>query len=220
MLTISIAGLTIALVCPDDALAERLRCRYEPFLSTASPRLTIHPSSLILALEATEQLLRVAYARLAFDAGGLLVHAAAVACGPRGYLFLGPSGAGKTTVARNSPAGRLLNDDLVLLMPDNGGWAVQATPFSNPTQLAPPGPAQAALAALLHLVQDTRVARLPMSPAVATAALAARAPVVGFDPERAESLLGRARAITAAARSDYLHFRPDPSFWSLIEPAS
>jgi len=171
------------------------------------------------ALGAVEQLLRVACAMLAFEAGGLLVHGAAIASGPRGHLFLGPSGAGKTTVARNSPGRRVLNDDLALLWPAQDGWKIVATPFSNPTQVAPSGPGQAPLAALHHLVQAHQVARTPMGAAVAVAALAARVPLVGADPARGAALLRRAGAICAIVPSYYLHFLPDPSFWHTVEPA-
>lgn len=169
--------------------------------------------------EAVEQLLRVACAMLAFAGGGLLVHGAAIASGPRGYLFLGPSGAGKTTAARCSPGRRVLNDDLALLWPQPTGWRLIATPFSNPTQVAPDGPGEAGLVALFHLVQAPRVARLPMRPAVAVAALAARVPLLGLDPAAAPRLLYRARSICAIVPSAELHLLPDPSFWDVVEPA-
>lgn len=171
------------------------------------------------AAEAAEQLLRVVFALLAFDAGGLLVHGAALAAGPRAYLFLGPSGAGKTTVARNAAGRRVLNDDLPLLWPAPGGCEVFATPFSNPTQVAPAGPGSASLAAIFHLVQAPVVTRTPIRPAAALAALAARAPIVGSDPSRGARLLHRARTICAIVHSDYLQFTPNPSFWQIVEPA-
>lgn len=170
------------------------------------------------ALAAVEELLRVAAAVLAFEAGGLLLHAAGLARAGRAFLFLGPSGAGKTTVARLAAGRRVLNDDLVAVLPAAGGWDVCATPFSNPTQVPPAGPGRAALAALLHLVQDTRVERRPLGPAAATAALVARAPLVALDPERGPALLRRARAIAAAAPCDELHFLPDQSFWAAVDP--
>jgi hypothetical protein len=171
------------------------------------------------AEEAVEQLLRVACALLACDRGGLLVHAAALASAGRAFLFLGPSGAGKTTVARNAAGRAVLNDDLALLWPAAGGWDVFATPFSNPTQVPPAGPASARLAALLHLVQAPELARTPLAPARAVAALAARAPIVGTDPARGIALLHRARTICAIVPSATLQLRPDPDFWQLIDPA-
>jgi hypothetical protein len=170
------------------------------------------------AVEAVEQLLRVACAMLAFAEGGLLVHGAAIASGPRGYLLLGPSGAGKTTAARNSPGRRVLNDDLGLLWPTARGWRLFATPFSNPSQVAPQGPDAAELAGLFHLVQAPQAALKPMSLARAVAALAARAPLVGADRAKAAELLSRARKMCAIVPSAELQLRPDPSFWELIEP--
>mgnify|MGYP001823805609 CR=1 FL=1 len=46
--------------------------------------------------------LRVAYALLSFDAGGMMFHAAGIVRGGKAHLFFGHSGAGKTTVARVS----------------------------------------------------------------------------------------------------------------------
>jgi hypothetical protein len=63
-------------------------------------------------------------------AGGLLVHGAGL-LGPAGaaWAFLGPSGAGKTTMASRLPAWTSLGDDVVALWPAEGRWWVSGTPL-------------------------------------------------------------------------------------------
>jgi hypothetical protein len=98
--------------------------------------------------EPIDYFVRAALALLAFEAGGLLFHAAGLAWRGNGYAFFGNSGSGKTTVARVSSHAQILNDDLVVLLPDAVRWNIHATPFSNPTQVTPAGPQFVPLCAL------------------------------------------------------------------------
>ncbi|MFV9506630.1 MAG: hypothetical protein AB4911_18930 [Oscillochloridaceae bacterium umkhey_bin13] len=173
-----------------------------------------------LQFAATEYTLRVVCAYLTFAAGGLLVHGAGIAYNTHGYLLLGPSGAGKTTAARNAPPGSVLNDDLILILPASEGWQMYATPFTNPSQLGPRGPACAPLTGIFRLRQAPQVACAPMARAAAAAELISLTPVVSLDPYRAPTLLGRAHQIAATVSCAYLELLPDPSYWSAILPAA
>ncbi len=168
--------------------------------------------------EAADYFVRTALALLAFEAGGLLFHAAGLAYHDRGYAFFGYSGSGKTTVARVSSRARLLNDDLVVLLPQAKRWNIFATPFSNPTQVQPAGNQQVPLTALYRLIQDRRVFLEALDPAVAVAEVIANSPIVCADPDRAVALLDRAVQLTRAIPVQRLHFLPADSFWSLIDP--
>jgi len=161
---------------------------------------------------------RAALALLAFEAGGLLFHAAGLARRGSGYAFFGHSGSGKTTVARVSLDAQILNDDLVVLLPQADRWWMHATPFSNPTQVTPVGPQAVPLAALYRLVQDRRVLLKPIDPAVAIAEVIASSPVVSADPDRAVTLLARAEHLVSTVPVQRLHFLPDPSFWAVVQP--
>ena len=65
-------------------------------------------------LAQAEYFLRLVYALLAYAAGGLLLHAAAVVKGERACVFIGRSGSGKSTVARLARGNRVLNDDMLI----------------------------------------------------------------------------------------------------------
>jgi hypothetical protein len=168
---------------------------------------------------AVEYVLRTAIALLAFDAGGLLLHAAGLVRDGRGYAFFGHSGSGKTTAARVSTQARVLNDDLVVLTPVQNwddGWRVHATPFSNPSQVPPAGPEHAPLAALLRLVQSKRVVVQAMPVAQAAAELLTSVPIIPLDPIRTPRLIDRVLSLVTAVPTARLHFLPDDSFWPAV----
>lgn len=168
-------------------------------------------------VEDLEYFFRVAYALLAFQAGGIILHAAGIVRASQAYLFFGHSGSGKTTVSRLSSNDLVLNDDLLILMPTQIGWQVFGTPFWNPTQVKP-APQQAALAGLFRLVQDSQVYLEEMSPSETLAELIANVPVIPADSGRASRLIERLKDILDAAPVKRLHFLPDLSFWDVIAP--
>lgn len=184
-------------------------CRGELKLSSKRP------------LDEVDYYLRVAYALLAFDAGGMMFHAAGILRNGEAHLFFGHSGSGKTTVARVSRDDIILNDDLLLLIPgklsgnQESMWMAYATPFWNPTQVAPSnksGP----VVGLYRLVQDKEVYIEPMSSGQALAELVSNIPVIPEDPSRGEILLQRGIRFLESVPAHRLHFLPDDSFWNVI----
>ncbi|HEY1013906.1 MAG TPA: hypothetical protein VGE07_14440 [Herpetosiphonaceae bacterium] len=220
--TISLAGAARELPTLDQGISFAggvARCAapgYAGWIDAAAGEAGLDLSSRYPA-EDCDYFVRMIYALLLFDAGGLLFHAAGLERGGRGYVFWGHSGSGKTTVARVSRGARVLNDDLVALLPVAGRWQVHATPFWNPSQVRPAGAASSPLAALCRLVQAPAVALEPMSPGQAVAEISASAPVISLDPGRLPTLLGRARRLAAEAPVWRLLFLPDDSFWPLLE---
>lgn len=162
---------------------------------------------------AADYFLRVVFALLAYRAGGLMINAAGVVRNGRAFLFFGHSGAGKTTVARNSPQDLILNDDLIVLMPSADGWTAHGSPFTNPTQTRP-SHKSAPAAALFRLVQSPKVYVEPLEGAYAMAELLASIPVLNGSPEPP---LDRCQEILRAVPAYRLHLLPDASFWPLIE---
>ena len=171
------------------------------------------------SVDEVDYFVRVAYALLAFRAGGLLLHGAGIVRHGRAYLFFGHSGSGKTTVARNSPNDLVLNDDLVLLLPQDDRWLVYSTPFWNPSQVRHAGAQWAPLAALFRLVQNRQVYVEKMRRGQAIAELIASVPIIPSDPVRDEELIDRVQHLARASPPRRLHFLPDDSFWRVVETA-
>ncbi len=159
--------------------------------------------------------LRVTTAVVAFYAGGLMLHAAAVEREGKAYLFLGYSGAGKTTTARNAPAGSVLNDDLVVLLRSDVGWIVWATPFHNPTQNRPRA-GSAPIAKMLYLIKDIKVSLEPPLQGQALAEMVACVPVLTVEPSYLKEYLKRCQEILRCIPYYHLHLLPDDSYWSIL----
>jgi hypothetical protein len=167
-----------------------------------------------------ENFLRVVVAYRLLELGGVVLHSAGVVSGGVAFLFLGRSGAGKTTVARLSLArgAEVLSDDLNALAPSAGGCAVLKLPFTGDLgerrATLPPVP----LGALLRLEQDTADAVAPLSRAEALACLLACSPFVNVDPYRRERLEGVLLGLLAAGppRALALRFSLGGGFWSIL----
>lgn len=159
--------------------------------------------------------LRAVFALQAFEVGGFILHAAGVVQDDKAFVFFGHSGSGKTTVARLSPIGSILNDDLLVFLPRDQEWIVYGTPFTNPTQI-PPMNKSARLAGLYLLIQDHSVYLEALTSSRAIAELFSCLPVITTDSQRSECLLSRLQDILAKYPVNGLHFMQNSSFWAII----
>jgi hypothetical protein len=166
---------------------------------------------------AVDYFLRMLYAFLVFDAGGVMLHGAGIWRSGVSVIFFGHSGSGKTTVSRLSGEEVVLNDDLIVLMPMNPGWSVHSTPFWNPSQVKPIA-RNAALGGLFRLVQDKRVYVRKLSAAEALAELVSSVPVINSNSLNAAQLLDRLVQLNTDCPVYNLHFLPDDSFWQVVDP--
>lgn len=165
-----------------------------------------------------ENFLRVVYAHLALEAGGFLFHAAGVVRGGRAFLFFGPSGSGKTTTARLSAGGRVLSDDLILVLPGEGKrFRAVSIPFRGHVAELPDEQASFPIAGFYRLVKDQEVRLEPLERARGVSEVAGSLPFVTDRPENGLRILEAVGGAVAGAPVYRLHFRKDPSFWEAVE---
>lgn len=153
------------------------------------------PSSVVL-----EPLLRAAIAAEVAEAGGCLFHAAAVVVAGVGHLVPGRSGRGKTTFA--SLAGDRLADELVVVLPADGGYRVHGTPWWSGR------PGSAPLAAVHALAWDGEGVE-PLAATEALRTLAAGLVVPFGGPAELARAFAVASAVATAIPFSRVSFRRD-----------
>jgi hypothetical protein len=107
---------------------------------------------------------------------GVLVHACGVALQGRGLLFLGTSGAGKSTIAKlwsERGGAVILSDDRIVIRAEGPGYRIYGTPWHGEAGLE--APVAAPLEAVFILEQAPRNRLLDMIPSQAVAQMMVRA---------------------------------------------
>ena len=164
---------------------------------------------------ALDSLLRMYLSWALLPQDGFLLHAASVTRDGKAYIFVGRSGAGKSTVASLSPRGSVLTDEISLLKRIDGEWRAFGTPFWGEFK-ADGLNTSAPVAGIFRLIQarENRVERL--RPAELLKALL---PCVLFfssnvgDHQRLLQILsGAIREISGF----HLYFRKSRSFWEVL----
>lgn len=164
---------------------------------------------------ALDSLLRILLTQLLLPQNGFLLHAATITRGGRGYVFVGRSGAGKSTVAALSPAASALTDEISLLRRDGENWFGYGTPFWGEFR-ADGANRRVPVAGIFSLVQANvnSVERLSVKQA-----LTAMLPNVLFfstAPRENSDLLALLAQAAQRVRFYRLLFRNEPSFWEAI----
>jgi len=144
------------------------------------------------------------FRHLMADHGALLVHACGVAWRGLGYLFVGSSGAGKSTTARlwRAAGATVLNDDRVVLEAGGDGILIHPTPwFGEHPEV---GGEAAPLRAVYLLRQGDAVAFERLRPATAAALVFAKSFPPLWDPERMERTLATLGRVCQSVPSGWL----------------
>jgi hypothetical protein len=163
---------------------------------------------------AFENFLRVLTAHVHLFDGGILLHSAAVVSAGAAHLFVGLSGAGKTTISHASHAlGRtVVSDDLNVV---TSGFALGGSSFFS--EIGSRHDGSFPLRGIYRLEKGTEDALRPMGEAEALASLIACSPFVNHSRFLAHRLWLNLSALVRKVRGQVLTFRRDVTFWPLIE---
>jgi hypothetical protein len=169
-----------------------------------------------------EQLLYQAFysARLLRGYDAVLMHASGAVRSGDGFLFVGASGAGKSTVADLSQDRTVINDEVCLVEFGAGGAMLCSTPFNGLYRRK--HAARAPLRAVVLLAHGSAHRLEPVGAADAVAALTGQvvAPLGledALSPRVSVRMLDMAGRLAAAAPVLRLVFTPDPGFWRVID---
>jgi len=151
--------------------------------------------------------------------GGAGFHASGVALDDRGCLFVGVSGAGKTTITHLclEAGASVLSDDRVGLNRRDGRFLIFGTPWHGTPDLA--RPACAALSAVFFLEHAPRNEAIPLSGAQACAELVARAFPPYFSRQLMEQAIATCAEVAETIPCYRLRFVPDASAVDLVRGA-
>ncbi len=171
-----------------------------------------------------EQILYQAFysarARRGYDA--MLLHASAVIRDGDGFLFVGASGRGKSTVADLSRSCTVLNDEVALVEFTPAGPELRSTPFNGLYRDKHAGQAPLRAVFLLAHGRDHHLEAVSAGAAVAEITAQVIAPVALEDtlnPRTSQLMLDAASHLVGAAPVRRLVFTPDAGFWQAIDGA-
>jgi hypothetical protein len=169
---------------------------------------------------AIENYVRAAVAWQAATRGGALVHAASAVRKDRAYLFYGESGAGKSTLSEANCRGRVVSDDLSLVLPSpDGSPELVGSPFRGTYEGGAPVVGRFPLVAGFRIIKDDHAEVRPVPRIRALSELVGNLPFVaeafGLRPDLFEAV----QRAFAGVELAHLHFRKDDSYWDAIEKA-
>ncbi len=151
---------------------------------------------------------------------GLLIHGAGIVLDDAGYLFAGPSGAGKTTVAGLAAGvGQVLCDENLVVRLEGDGAVLYSTPFwgqSTPAERVRRVNRRVPLAGIYMLAHAAGFTRTRLRPAEAVAALLSTEKVATERVESANAWLAVAGRLAALAPVYRLGFRPTAELWEFL----
>jgi hypothetical protein len=149
---------------------------------------------------------------------GCIVHAAGAARDGRGVVFIGRSGAGKTTLMRQLESldnlQRLSDDRIILRL--GPPHRLYGTPWAGEGLVAANDSAE--VAALVFIHQGSEHQLEPIAPARAAYQLLPTTSVPFFDEDRSSACIKTLDELVGAVPAYDLHCRPDPGVAEVIEP--
>jgi len=141
---------------------------------------------------------------------GVLVHACGLVLGGRGLLFLGTSGAGKSTTARlwkERGGVTILSDDRIVIRAEGDGYRIYGTPWHG--EAGWETPASARLDAVFVLDQAPRNRVQELKPSTAVAQMMVRAFPAMWDQQGLEFAVRFLARLAESVPVRRLQFLPD-----------
>lgn len=167
----------------------------------------------LLNIGAGELILRIAI----LFTGGLVFHSSGLDDNGRGIVFIGHSGAGKSTQVdlwRQEPGVIAMNDDRIAVRAESDGPMCYGTPWGGTADIARNHAAR--LAALIVLEQAPENSIQPLAPAAAASLLTARAFMPYWDQSLMHRALANLNAILAIVPAYLLRCRPEKEIIPLV----
>lgn len=143
---------------------------------------------------------------------GVLVHACGLAVGGRGLLFLGTSGAGKSTTARlwrERGGVTILSDDRIAIRREQGGYRIHGTPWHGEAGFE--APTSVPLEAVFILEQAPRNRVQEITPSAAVAQMMVRAFPAMWDQQGLEFAVRFLAELAERVPVRRLQFLPEAS---------
>lgn len=138
---------------------------------------------------------------LAYRMGGLVLHASGVEIDGEGYLFIGPSGAGKTTAANHCPGARWFARDRAVVFRTGERWHAAGMCGGDPIELARADARVVPLRGILRVHRGETASRIEALSALgALVALRESLQCVASGPREEEALADRMLALHAQSR--------------------
>lgn len=155
---------------------------------------------------------RAWFAHRLAQSGGLVVHGCGVVDEGRGYLFVGSSGTGKTTLARlwsAQPGGMVLGEDNLALRPKGLRFWAYGTPWIGESRSFSPTGTPIHAIFFLHHAPENALQALPLERAVER--LLAHSFLPTYDPQAASRGLDFCLSLLGEVPAHSFGFRPDDS---------
>jgi hypothetical protein len=168
---------------------------------------------------AFENYFRMLFSYRIIECGGALIHSAGIVDDGAACLFVGPSGAGKTTISRLSvDTGRtVLSDDLNAICPGDQGPEVEKVPFYGDLGPSPLEHKRYPLRRVFRLEKSTTNGLRSMGRAQAIASLLACSPNVNRNPYRQDLLVSNLEALIQEVPAHVLMFSREGGLWDVLE---
>jgi hypothetical protein len=159
---------------------------------------------------------RVLYSMLMLAYDGLLLHCCGLIKDGLGYIFLGLSESGKSTMYRITPESVLLSDEMVVVRRREGKFHVCGTPFWGDFRKGTKN-RHVPVHGLYFLHQAGKNFTRPISEKEAVMRVMRNALFFSRAPTESARLFMLCSAFVSGVPSRELHFLPDPSVWDVID---